>query len=172
MGAIDRVAAAPRARRRRPQTYLPRRSVPPSITSSHHHKSPPDASHRLSPIPPIRACTRTYNPALTRDRGHRTHWLLHFPTGYKLGEKKTAEELAALDAEDESLAKWKASLGIGAGGTAHAPPVGPQVRLHPERSRHRIAWALRCSWMAVMRVLTQHSMSRSRCCPCSSNQPL
>jgi len=50
-------------------------------------------------------------------------------TGYKLGEKKTAEELAALDAEDESLAKWKASLGIGAGGSAHAPVEGPQVRL-------------------------------------------
>ena len=56
-----------------------------------------------------------------------------------MGEKKTAEELAALDAEDESLAKWKASLGVGAGGTAHAPADGPQVRLHPERSRHRIA---------------------------------
>jgi RHO protein GDP dissociation inhibitor len=49
--------------------------------------------------------------------------------GYKLGEKKTAEELAALDAEDESLAKWKASLGIGAGGSAHVPASGSQVRL-------------------------------------------
>jgi len=32
--------------------------------------------------------------------------------GYKPGQKKTAEEYAALDAEDESLARWKASLGI------------------------------------------------------------
>jgi Rho GDP-dissociation inhibitor len=52
-------------------------------------------------------------------------------TGYKLGEKKTAEELAALDAEDESLAKWKASLGIGAGGSAHTAAQGPQVRRRP-----------------------------------------
>lgn len=56
-----------------------------------------------------------------------------------MGEKKTAEELAALDAGDESLAKWKASLGIGAGGAAHVASDAPQVRLHPERSRHRIA---------------------------------
>jgi len=47
--------------------------------------------------------------------------------GYKPGEKKTVEELAALDAEDESLAKWKASLGItGASGTT-STPTGPQV---------------------------------------------
>lgn len=51
-------------------------------------------------------------------------------TGYKLGEKKTAEELAALDAEDESLAKWKASLGIGVSGSAPVAATGPQVRLH------------------------------------------
>ncbi|KAL8279190.1 hypothetical protein RQP46_008446 [Phenoliferia psychrophenolica] len=36
--------------------------------------------------------------------------------GYKVGSKKTVEEYAQLDAGDESLAKWKASLGIGAGG--------------------------------------------------------
>ncbi|KAI5795520.1 rho guanidine dissociation inhibitor [Geopyxis carbonaria] len=34
--------------------------------------------------------------------------------GYKVGEKKTVEEYAKLDAEDESLARWKESLGIGA----------------------------------------------------------
>jgi hypothetical protein len=64
----------------------------------------------------------------------------HILTGYKLGEKKTTEELAALDAGDESLAKWKASLGIGAGGSAHVSASGPQVRLHIipqlERSQH------------------------------------
>ncbi|KAF8609495.1 E set domain-containing protein [Ceratobasidium sp. AG-I] len=36
--------------------------------------------------------------------------------GYKVGEKKTVDEYANLDANDESLARWKASLGIGAGG--------------------------------------------------------
>ncbi|KAI0464932.1 hypothetical protein LJB42_000148 [Komagataella kurtzmanii] len=33
--------------------------------------------------------------------------------GYKVGEKKTIEEYTNLDAEDESLAKWKRSLGLG-----------------------------------------------------------
>jgi Rho GDP-dissociation inhibitor len=32
--------------------------------------------------------------------------------GYKPGEKKTIEELAKLDAQDESLKKWKESLGL------------------------------------------------------------
>ncbi|KAJ3233744.1 hypothetical protein HDU78_006245 [Chytriomyces hyalinus] len=40
------------------------------------------------------------------------------PTGYKAGAKKTAAELAQMDAEDESLRKWKESLGIKAGGAA------------------------------------------------------
>jgi Rho GDP-dissociation inhibitor len=39
--------------------------------------------------------------------------------GYKVGEKKTIEELQALDAEDESLVRWKQSLGLGTGGTIH-----------------------------------------------------
>jgi len=34
--------------------------------------------------------------------------------GYKVGEKKSVAEYANLDAEDESLARWKQSLGIGA----------------------------------------------------------
>ncbi len=45
--------------------------------------------------------------------------------GYKPTAAKTAEEYAKLDAEDESLARWKASLGIvpGVGGTANGPKV-------------------------------------------------
>ncbi|KAF8421645.1 rho guanidine dissociation inhibitor [Tirmania nivea] len=43
--------------------------------------------------------------------------------GYKLGEKKTVDEYAKLDAEDEALNRWKASLGIGAGsGTTIGDP--------------------------------------------------
>lgn len=38
--------------------------------------------------------------------------------GYKPGEEKTLAELAELDKEDESLARWKASLGLAAGGAA------------------------------------------------------
>ncbi|KAG6336341.1 hypothetical protein ID866_2736 [Astraeus odoratus] len=40
-----------------------------------------------------------------------------FTPGYKPGAAKTAEEYANLDANDESLARWKASLGITAGAT-------------------------------------------------------
>ncbi|KIY73749.1 rho GDP-dissociation inhibitor, partial [Cylindrobasidium torrendii FP15055 ss-10] len=47
--------------------------------------------------------------------------------GYKpAGPAKTADEYAQLDAEDESLARWKASLGIVPGSSA-APASGPQV---------------------------------------------
>ncbi|TPX39598.1 hypothetical protein SeMB42_g06313 [Synchytrium endobioticum] len=38
-------------------------------------------------------------------------------TGYKVGEKKTLEELQKMDEADESLKKWKESLGIKAGAT-------------------------------------------------------
>lgn len=43
--------------------------------------------------------------------------------GYTVGEKKTIEEYTKLDAEDESLAKWKASLGLADNGSAY--PVKP-----------------------------------------------
>ncbi|OBA24256.1 E set domain-containing protein [Metschnikowia bicuspidata var. bicuspidata NRRL YB-4993] len=43
--------------------------------------------------------------------------------GYVVSEKKTIEEYTKLDAEDESLAKWKASLGLSA--SANAYPVAP-----------------------------------------------
>jgi hypothetical protein len=38
--------------------------------------------------------------------------------GYKPGQEKTLAELAALDQEDESLARWKASLGLASSGAA------------------------------------------------------
>jgi len=47
--------------------------------------------------------------------------------GYKPGAVKSAEEYAKLDAEDESLARWKASLGIVPGATegdTSQPKVG------------------------------------------------
>ncbi|KAJ7086749.1 immunoglobulin E-set [Mycena epipterygia] len=45
--------------------------------------------------------------------------------GYKPSAAKSADEYAKLDAEDESLARWKASLGIvpGASGDASGPKV-------------------------------------------------
>ncbi|KIK55593.1 hypothetical protein GYMLUDRAFT_47808 [Collybiopsis luxurians FD-317 M1] len=45
--------------------------------------------------------------------------------GYKPGAAKTAEEYAKLDAEDESLARWKASLGVSAGASTNTS--GPKV---------------------------------------------
>ncbi|GAA5933635.1 hypothetical protein JCM1841_004503 [Sporobolomyces salmonicolor] len=47
--------------------------------------------------------------------------------GYKIGEKKTLQEYAELDKDDESLQKWKASLGIGA--AAGAGAEGPNVSM-------------------------------------------
>ena len=55
------------------------------------------------------------------------------PTGFKLTAAKSLDEYAKLDAEDESLARWKASLGIvpGASATASGPKVsticGPEL---------------------------------------------
>ncbi|KAJ3109066.1 hypothetical protein HDU97_009184 [Phlyctochytrium planicorne] len=41
-------------------------------------------------------------------------------TGYKVGAKKTVAELAQMDAQDESLRKWKESLGLKADGASGA----------------------------------------------------
>lgn len=58
-----------------------------------------------------------------------------FSQGYKPTAAKTAEEYAKLDAEDESLARWKASLGIvpGAAATGEGPKVTgiPRSKLNP-----------------------------------------
>lgn len=44
--------------------------------------------------------------------------------GYTVGEKKTIEEYNKLDAEDESLAKWKASLGLAVDSTPYPVKAG------------------------------------------------
>ncbi|KAI9705483.1 MAG: hypothetical protein M1836_006238 [Candelina mexicana] len=41
--------------------------------------------------------------------------------GFKVGEKKTLEEYNKLDQNDESLRRWKESLGIGAGDSVSNP---------------------------------------------------
>ncbi|KAK3053673.1 rho GDP dissociation inhibitor [Extremus antarcticus] len=41
--------------------------------------------------------------------------------GFKVGEKKTIEEYQNLDANDESLRKWKESLGLGTGASLSDP---------------------------------------------------
>lgn len=49
--------------------------------------------------------------------------------GYKPSAAKSADEYAQLDANDESLARWKASLGIvpGAATAGTGPKVTPPV---------------------------------------------
>ncbi|BGP48629.1 rho GDP dissociation inhibitor [Rhodotorula kratochvilovae] len=49
--------------------------------------------------------------------------------GYKVGEQKSLAELAKLDAEDESLARWKASLGISADAAPSTSGTGPNVEI-------------------------------------------
>lgn len=44
--------------------------------------------------------------------------------GYTVGEKKTIAEYTKLDAEDESLAKWKASLGLSDDANAYPVKAG------------------------------------------------
>lgn len=53
-----------------------------------------------------------------------THILITF-TGYKPAAGKSVDEYKNLDAEDESLARWKASLGLDAasGGDTSMPKV-------------------------------------------------
>lgn len=46
-------------------------------------------------------------------------------TGYKVTAAKSMDEYAKLDAEDESLARWKASLGVVP--AAAGPASGPKV---------------------------------------------
>lgn len=41
--------------------------------------------------------------------------------GFKVGEKKTIDEYQKLDQNDESLRKWKESLGLGSGNTISDP---------------------------------------------------
>lgn len=59
--------------------------------------------------------------------------------GYKIGEKKSVNEYAQLDANDESLNRWKASLGIGAGG-APGDPSKPKVRGGQGGIQRRAPW--------------------------------
>ncbi|KAH8808951.1 immunoglobulin E-set [Xylogone sp. PMI_703] len=47
--------------------------------------------------------------------------------GFKVGEKKTLAEYQNMDAEDESLQRYKESLGLGGGGKDLSDPNDPRV---------------------------------------------
>jgi hypothetical protein len=53
-------------------------------------------------------------------------------TGYKPAAGKTVDEYRNLDAKDESLARWKASLGLDA--AASGDTSGPKVIMKSSRS--------------------------------------
>lgn len=57
--------------------------------------------------------------------------------GYKPTAVKSVDEYTQLDANDESLNRWKASLGIVPG--ASAPATGPKVRIHHDAQNNRNA---------------------------------
>ncbi|APA13016.1 hypothetical protein sscle_10g077860 [Sclerotinia sclerotiorum 1980 UF-70] len=46
--------------------------------------------------------------------------------GFKVGEKKTLDEYSKMDAEDESLQRYKESLGLGGGGKDLSDPNDPR----------------------------------------------
>ncbi|KAF7903383.1 hypothetical protein EAE96_008884 [Botrytis aclada] len=46
--------------------------------------------------------------------------------GFKVGEKKTLDEYSKMDAEDESLQRYKESLGLGGGGQDLSDPADPR----------------------------------------------
>ena len=81
------------------------------------------------------------------------HAVFHlFIEGYKPSAAKTADEYASLDAEDESLARWKASLGIVPGSTT-AAAAGPKA------CSILVPWLLLCSCLIKVSVLTLELVS-------------
>ncbi|WFD28264.1 rho GDP dissociation inhibitor [Malassezia nana] len=50
--------------------------------------------------------------------------------GYKPGEKKSLQEYAMLDAQDESLRRWKESLGITSDSAGAVRPDSPKLTIH------------------------------------------
>jgi hypothetical protein len=99
------------------------------------------ASQRLPRNPPFFVpglLSSPHEPALTLAPRHRIHQPSGIAdddlapsqtSGYRVGQEKTLAELAALDQEDESLARWKASLGLSAAGdTSAAKKVGLCLR--------------------------------------------
>lgn len=65
-------------------------------------------------------------PVSARTKSYRGQGLCKPSVGYKPAAVKSLDEYAQLDAEDESLARWKASLGI-LPGASTSPAVGPKV---------------------------------------------
>jgi hypothetical protein len=80
---------------------------------------------------------------------HGCHSILTSHAGYKPAAGKSVDEYRDLDAKDESLARWKASLGLDAAssGDASQPKVGFRINvlfigfIHPLRSLPSWAWS-------------------------------
>lgn len=113
---------------------------PPAMSHTHEVSSFLQASDSRA-IPPFFVpglLSSPHEPALTLAPRHRIHQPSGIAdddlapsqtSGYRVGQEKTLAELAALDQEDESLARWKASLGLSAAGdTSAAKKVGLCLR--------------------------------------------
>ena len=72
-------------------------------------------------------------------------------TGYKPSAAKSVDEYAKLDAEDESLARWKASLGIVPGATTSGN--GPKVVVKTEEGETRLPRPSECLHAVPLRWL-------------------
>ena len=106
------------------------------VISSSSSSSPPDTSQ----TPPhihihAHAATRTpiimshsQEPSVADDELKPSQ-----TAGYSVGEKKSVQEYQQLDANDESLNRWKASLGLG-GASGAADPSKPKVSWGGARS--------------------------------------
>lgn len=89
-----------------------------SVQQRRAHFSPQQATW---PATPLRTCRTTWT-LLVCSNG------LHSATaGYKPGEKKSIQEYAMLDAQDESLRRWKESLGISSDAAGAFNPNAPKV---------------------------------------------
>ena len=107
---------------------------PPFALSQHgfSQSSSSPAHHRLTDPPLARRTGRSQairHPRCVKPAKEAGPISPRFP-GYKPTAAKTAEEYAKLDAEDESLARWKATLGI-VPGVAAGDTNLPKVRLRP-----------------------------------------
>ncbi|KAJ3110751.1 hypothetical protein HDU96_006292 [Phlyctochytrium bullatum] len=83
-------------------------------------------------------------------------------TGYKVGVKKTAEELAKMDAEDESLRKWKESLGlkVGSGGGEDIERLKDQQLTIKEGVEYRLKVRFRVNHDVVSGLKYLHAVKR------------
>lgn len=76
---------------------------------------------------PTHQVSDVHRLAFSQSRSDRIPCIPLPALGYNPTAVKSLDEYANLDAEDESLARWKASLGILPGGASSSAPAGQKV---------------------------------------------